>query len=261
VIGTHDGVVALITGGSDGIGRAVAARLHREGARVAVCGRNPDHLAATVKEVTGGDSERFLAVRADCTRGEEIVRLHEETVAAFGPVTTLVNNVGTSLKGPFLKVTEEQWRQDMELKLFSAIRLTKMVASRLVELDQPGRVINVLSIGGKSPGAESAPTTVTRAAGLALTKVLSKELAPHRILVNAICIGAIESGQHDRRWERVGGDRDDFYRQMAVDRKIPLGRVGKPDEVSGLISFLVSEQASYITGAAINVDGGTSPAW
>jgi NAD(P)-dependent dehydrogenase (short-subunit alcohol dehydrogenase family) len=214
-----------------------------------------------VKQVSDGDGERFLAVQADCTRAEDLARLHEETVAAFGPVTTLVNNVGTSLKGPFLRVSEEQWRQDIDLKLFSAIRLTKIVAGRLVELKRPGSVINVLSIGGKSPGAESAPTSVTRAAGLALTKVLSKELAPHGILVNAICIGAIESGQHDRRWERAGGDRDDFYRQMATDRKIPLGRVGKPDEVSGLISFLVSDEGRYITGTAINVDGGTSSAW
>lgn len=259
--GTHGGVVALVTGGTAGIGMAVAARLFREGARVAVCGRDPGRLAAAVSAISGGDSDRFLGVTADCAIAEDLVRLHEETVAAFGPVTTLVNNVGSSLKGPFLEVTEEQWRQDIDLKLFSAIRLTKMVAGRLIDLDQPGRVINVLSIGGKSPGAESAPTSVTRAAGLALTKVLSKELAPHRILVNAICIGAVESGQHDRRWERAGGDRDDFYRQMAVDRNIPLGRVGRPEEVSGLISFLVSDQGSYITGAAINVDGGTSSAW
>lgn len=254
-------VVALITGGSDGIGRAVAARLYREGARVAVCGRDPDHLATTVEAVSGGDSARFLAVRADCTRADDLVRLHEATVEAFGPVTALVNNVGTSLKGPFLDVTEEQWMQDLELKLFSAIRLTRMVAGRLVELKQPGRVINVLSIGAKNPGAASAPTSVTRAAGLAFTKVLSKELAPHGILVNAICIGAIESGQHDRRWEKAGGDRDAFYRKMAADRKIPLGRVGRPEEVSGLVNFLVSDEGSYITGTAINVDGGTSSAW
>lgn len=259
--GAHQGVVALITGGSDGIGRSVAARLHREGARVAVCGRDPDHLSATVEQVSGGDGERFLAVQADCRRAEDLERLHEETVAAFGPVTTLVNNVGTSLKGPFLQVTDDQWQQDIDLKLFSAIRLTRLVTGRLVDLQQPGRVINVLSIGGKSPGAESAPTSVTRAAGLALTKVLSKEFAPHGILVNAICIGVVESGQHDRRWERSGVGRDHFYRKMALDRRIPLGRVGKADEVSGLISFLVSDDGGYITGTAINVDGGASSAW
>jgi 3-oxoacyl-[acyl-carrier protein] reductase len=255
--GQQQGVVALVTGGSEGIGRSVAARLHAEGAAVAICGRDQGRLDAAVAAVAPG-SDRLLAVRADCRDPDDLRRLHEATVSAFGPVTALVNNVGTSRRGPFLELTDDDWAEDVELKLYSAIRLTRAVVGRLVELGRPGRVVNVLSIGGKHPGAGTAPTTVTRAAGLALTKVLSKEFGPHGILVNAVCIGLVESGQHDRRWRARGGDRDEFYRDLVASRGVPLGRAGLPEEAANLINFLVSAEGSYVTGTAINLDGGTS---
>jgi 3-oxoacyl-[acyl-carrier protein] reductase len=119
-----------------------------------------------------------------------------------------------------------------------------------------GRIINITTVGGKQPGARSMPTTVTRAAGLALTKALSKEFAPHNILVNTVCIGKIKSGQHERRIAREKLDPAEYYGKVA--REIPMGRVGEPGEVANVIAFLASEAASYVTGSSINLDGGMS---
>lgn len=257
-MGAQDGMSVLITGGSDGIGRAAATRLVAEGARVVVCGRDQRRLDAAVEHIDPAATGRAHGVQADCRDVEQLRALHAAAVELMGPVTALVNNVGTSVRGPFLELSDEQWMEDIELKLFAAIRLTRMVVPGMIDRGNGGRVVNVLSIGGKHPGPQSAPTTVTRAAGLALTKVLSKELAAHRILVNALCIGTIKSGQHDRRWEQRGGEREDFYEELAAQRGIPIGRVGEAEEVAALINFLLSDEGSYVTGTAINIDGGTS---
>jgi NAD(P)-dependent dehydrogenase (short-subunit alcohol dehydrogenase family) len=123
-----------------------------------------------------------------------------------------------------------------------------------------GSIINLLNIGAKQPGASSVPTSVSRAAGLALTKALSKEYAADNIRVNAVLIGMIKSGQHERTWQRGGGEKplDEFYTGMAKQRAIPLGRVGEADEAGDLIAFLASARAAYISGVAINLDGGLS---
>ncbi|WP_037062790.1 SDR family NAD(P)-dependent oxidoreductase [Pseudonocardia acaciae] len=254
----QEGTVALITGGSDGIGKGIALRLHEEGARVAFCGRDRDRLDAAVASIAPDGSDRLLAVQADCRSKADLERLHQATVDAFGPVNALVNNAGTSVRGAFLELDDDVWMADFELKIFSVVRLTRMVAGGLVARGEPGRIVNVMTINGKHPGAGSAPTTVSRGADMAITKILSKELAPHNILVNAVCVGTIESGQHDRVWQAEGGDRDAFYQRLAKTREIPLGRAGTPAEVAELVNFLISERGSYITGASINIDGGSS---
>lgn len=256
----HTATTALVTGGSAGIGKAIAAELHAGGARVVICGRDEERLRSAVADIDPDGTGRVLGIQADCTVAGDLHRLHAGAVEAFGPVTALVNNAGTSLRGPFLELTDEQWQADLDLKLLAAVRLSRLVAAGMVRRGAGGRIVNMVAITGKHPRAESAPTSVTRAAGIALTKVLSKEFASHRILVNAICLGIFESLQWDRRWrESVPPQpREDFYRDLAEQRGIALGRVGRPEEVAGLVSFLVSERGSYITGAAINLDGGTS---
>jgi NAD(P)-dependent dehydrogenase (short-subunit alcohol dehydrogenase family) len=119
-----------------------------------------------------------------------------------------------------------------------------------------GRIVNITNIGAKQPRAKSMPTTVTRAAGLAFTKALSKEFAPHQILVNTVCIGLVRAGQHERKAAKAGIAVEQLYANMAKD--IPLARVGRAEEVANAIAFLASEAASYITGSSINLDGGTS---
>lgn len=251
------GKAAIVTGGSAGIGYAVARSLAREGARVAICARRADQLeeaAATLRRETGGD---IFAVPADVSDGEEVARLVEESVGRLGRLDTLVNNAGTSAASSFMEVDDQGWQSDLDLKLFGAIRAIKLAVPHL-ERSGGGSIVNVVNIGAKAPAANSVPTSVSRAAGIALTKALSKELASRQIRVNAVCIGLIKSDQWTRRAAALGQPIDDYYRDVARDRAIPLGRVGEAEEVGDLVAFLVSDRGRYISGTATNVDGGAS---
>ena len=256
------GKVAIITGGSDGIGKAAALSLAAEGARVVICARREDVLEAAAKEIRETTGSEVLAVPTDVTQTEQVKNLFAKAIDAFGRVDMLVNNAGTSAAHPFEKATEETWQADLNLKLFGAIHCCREALPHM-RAQGGGRIINITTPGGKAPGAGSVPTSVSRAAGIALTKALSKEYAAHNILVNTVCIGLIKSGQHERRWEKANADQPDltldgWYGRMGEG--VPLGRVGEAAEAGDLIAFLASERASYITGAAINLDGGRSAA-
>jgi NAD(P)-dependent dehydrogenase (short-subunit alcohol dehydrogenase family) len=153
-------------------------------------------------------------------------------------------------------ITDEIWREDFDQKLFAAIRLTRLVWPQMKER-RWGRIINVLNVGAKAPRPKSAPTSITRAAGMALTKVLAGEGAPYNVLVNAMLVGFIEADQHVRAAEGAGIELKDYIEARIKD--VPLGRIGRAEEFANLACFLVSDAASYITGAGINVDGGRSP--
>jgi 3-oxoacyl-[acyl-carrier protein] reductase len=253
------GKVAVVTGGSEGIGRATAQSLGREGASVVICARRMDVLQKAADEVAEATGAQIVPVRADVTNIQDVERVVQTAVDRFGRLDILVNNAGTSAAEAFESVTDEGWQADLDLKLYGAIRATRAALPHLRKAGG-GAVVNVLSIGAKQPGARSLPTTVSRAAGMALMKALSKELAADNIRVNAINIGLIKSGQNDRRWQSMGspGTRDEYYAETARRTGIPLGRVGEAEEVGDLIAFLASSRGAYITGVSINVDGGTS---
>jgi 3-oxoacyl-[acyl-carrier protein] reductase len=248
------GKIAVVTGASDGIGRATALRLAREGADVAVCARRQEPLDQTAAELrkTGVQA---LAVSADMSKKADIDRFIKAVIERFSRIDILVNNAGTSARGKFLEIEDDAWSADLELKVFGAIRCTRL-AVPYMKKQGGGRIINITISSAKQPGAESYPTSVSRAAGLALTKALSKEYAANNILVNTVCIGKIKSGQHVRRYTRAGVSAEDYYRQTAKD--IPLGRVGEAEEVANVIAFLASDAASYVTGTSVNLDGGMS---
>jgi NAD(P)-dependent dehydrogenase (short-subunit alcohol dehydrogenase family) len=248
------GKVAVVTGGTEGIGRATALRLAREGAQVAICARRQEMLDKTVVEIKklGADA---LAVAADMSKSADVERFMKAVIGRFGRIDILVNNAGTSARGKFLEVDDKTWGADLELKVFGAIRCTRL-AVPYMKKQGGGRIINITISSAKQPGAESMPTSVSRAAGLAITKALSKEYAANNILVNTVCIGKIKSGQHERRYTKQGISADDYYRQAA--KEIPLGRVGEAEEVASVIAFLASDAASYVTGTSINLDGGMS---
>lgn len=245
------GRIAAITGGSDGIGKATAARLLAEGARVAICGRNEQRLAAAKAEL--GD---VLTVQADVSVAADIERFIATVVAEYGGLDILVNNAGTSSAQPFDRVDEDTWTVDLDTKLYAAVRTSRAALPQL-RASGHGRIVNVTAVGGKTPGASSLPTSVSRAAGIALTKAMSKDLAADGILVNTVCIGLVKSGQQARHGEAQGLTPEQFFEQ--VGRGVPLGRMGEADEVANVIAFLASDAASYVTGTAINVDGGYSP--
>ncbi|MBI4190629.1 MAG: SDR family oxidoreductase [Betaproteobacteria bacterium] len=246
--------VAVVTGGTDGIGKATAFKLAEEGAKVAICARRKELLDKTADEIRKIGAEA-LAVAADVSKAIDIERFINAVIDRFGRIDILVNNAGMSLRGKFLEVSDETWGADLELKLFGAIRCTRLTVPYMKK-QGGGRIINITTAHGKQPGPESVPTSVSRAAGLALTKVLSKEYAADNILVNTVCVGQIKSGQHERRCVREGISAEEYYSRLA--KRVPLKRVGEAEEVANVITFLASNAASYVTGASINLDGGIS---
>jgi len=248
------GKVAVVTGATEGIGRATALKLAKEGARVAICARRQEPLDRASAELRKAGAE-VLAVSADMSKSADIERFMKAVVERFGRVDILVNNAGTSMRGKFLELDDAKWDSDIELKVFGAIRCTRLAVPHMKK-NGGGRIVNITISSAKQPGAESYPTSVSRAAGLALTKALSKEYAPDNIRVNTVCIGKIKSGQHERRYTREGRSAEEYYKETSKD--IPLGRVGEAEEVANVITFLVSDAASYVTGTSVNLDGGIS---
>ena len=254
------GRTAIVTGGSKGIGLSVATRFAQSGADVAIVARGKETLdeavAAIKKTAKESSKARVIGVQADVGVAADIQRGYDEVMTAFGKVDIIVNNAGTSRAMPFEKVTDEILMGDIEQKLFAAVRLIRLVSPQMKER-RWGRIINVLNIGAKAPRPNSMPTSVSRAAGMAMTKALSAEFAPHNVLVNAMLVGFIEADQHVQAAKKANIPLADYYK--AREKEIPLGRAGKAEEFANLACFLASDQGGYITGTATNVDGGRSP--
>ena len=246
--------VALVTGGSQGIGKAIAAKLAQEGATVVIAARGRELLDQVVNEIVQAGGQA-IGMQADVSKEEDCTRLIHDIVQKFGRIDILINNAGTSATVEFESALDATWQADFDLKLFAAIRLARLAIPEMKKRSW-GRIINVTNIGAKQPAAKSMPTTVTRAAGLALTKALSKEFAPNNILVNSICIGLIKAGQHEKKAAAAGVPVEQMYETMG--KNIPLGRVGRAEEVANVAAFLSSEAASFVTGSSINLDGGAS---
>ena len=248
------GKVAVITGSTEGIGRATASKFAQEGAKVAICGRRADKVAAAVNELKREGADVF-GMAADIGKASDVERFIDGVVKQFGRLDILVNNAGSSKRGNFLEVDDATWAADFELKVFGAIRCARLAIPHMKK-QGGGRIINITNVGAKQPGAASVPTTISRAAGLALTKAMSKEFAADNILVNTVSIGKIKSGQHERNRVKSGLSADEYFTKASQD--IPLGRVGETDEAANAIVFLASAAASYVTGTSINLDGGIS---
>ena len=245
--------VYLITGGTDGLGLTLAQRLVDEGARVAVCGRDAERLERA-QEQLGSES---LCFKADVTNESELDGFIDATFSKFDRLDGAVNNAGRTAGTPVATSDDKQWREDLELKVISALHVSRRVLPALEETS--GAIVNVLAIMARTPGANSTPTTASRAAGLALTKAMANEVCPRGVRVNAILIGLIESGQWVRRANDANVTVEEYYDTMAKGSKIPLGRVGRAAEFADLATFLLSPRASYITGVGVSIDGGLSP--
>jgi len=243
----------LITGGTDGLGLALAQRLTTEGARVAVCGRDSERLD-NAQRILGPDA---LCFEADVTDVNQLDEFIDTALARFSRLDGAVNNAGRSAGFPVATSSDDQWREDLELKVLSAVHVSRRVLDAL-ELTN-GAILNVLAVGARAPHANSTPTTASRAAGLAFTKALANEVGPRGIRANAILIGLVESGQWVRRAQEAGVQLVDFYAAMAQQAHIPLGRFGRAEEFADLAAFLLSPRASYITGVGLSIDGGLSP--
>ena len=253
------GKVAIVTGASKGIGFCTALQLAKEGAHVAICARGEKHLevaAASIKQLTGAD---VLVVPADIMKEQDCREVIEKTMAKFGRIDILVNNAGTSSAHPFEQVATELWKADLDLKLFGAVHCSKYAVPYMKQ-SGGGSIVNVTAVLAKTPPASSLPTTVSRAAGLALTKAMSKDLGQYNIRVNAVCIGLIRSDQIEKRWKEQAPDLSWAEYSEQAGQSIPLGRIGDTEEAANVIAFLASDAASYVSGTAINIDGGSGEA-
>ncbi len=250
------GRTALITGGSKGLGLATAEAFAEAGAAVALVSRDSATLTAAEQAVRAkAPNAKVVAVSADVATAAGCQAAHDGAVGALGPIDILVNNAGQAAGGGFLTSSDAVWQADFDLKVFAHVRLARLVIPAM-RAKGWGRIINVLASGAKAPAAGSLPTTASRAAGMSITKALAGEFAADGILVNALMVGIIESDQWVRRFP------DDGLRAtwMAEQgRRIPVGRVGRAEEFAAAALFLASEAGSYISGVAINVDGGASP--
>ncbi|MCZ6642393.1 MAG: SDR family oxidoreductase [Gammaproteobacteria bacterium] len=253
------GRTALITGGSLGLGYATAKAFYLAGAKVAILARRERPLEEAIEKINALETEgaEIRSYVCDVSDPDQISQTHDRVTMDLGSVDILVNNAGQSSAMPFIEVSDEAWQADLDLKLFAAIRLTRLVWPEM-QANGWGRVINVLNTAAKAPPPNSAPTSVTRAAGMALTKVLSGEGAPHNILVNAMLIGFIKSDQIRRMHESHGNEQSLEEYVAAAGERLPMGRMGEAEECGNLALFLASDAASYVTGCAINMDGGLS---
>jgi 3-oxoacyl-[acyl-carrier protein] reductase len=253
-----DGRTALITGGSKGLGLAMGVKFAAAGADVAILARGAAALEEARQAIAIVSTGKVAAIACDVADAGQLQAAYDEVMRQLGKVDILVNNAGTSRVGKFEEVTDAMWQADLDLKLFGAIRLARAALPQMKER-RWGRIINVLNIGAKAPRARSAPTTVSRAAGLALTKVLAGEGAPFNVLVNALLVGLFVTDQHRQNHKASGASHslEEHYAKMAAN--IPLGRVGDAEEFASLALFLASDAGSYVTGTSINVDGGMSP--
>jgi 3-oxoacyl-[acyl-carrier protein] reductase len=246
---------AIVTGASRGLGRGIALELAREGCDLAVCARGKADLATAVEELEVSGVGVFSKV-VDVTVAEEVAEFVAGAADALGGVDILVNNAGAATPGNFGSLTDDAWHADIDVKLFSMIRCCREVLPHMGARGG-GRIVNINAVFGKFPDPDFFATTVNRAACLAFTKALSIELGPENILVNSVNIGFVESSQ----WERIHQRRapelsmEEFLRRT-VEGHVPLGRFGRSEEVAAVVAFLVSERASYVTGASVDVAGG-----
>jgi 3-oxoacyl-[acyl-carrier protein] reductase len=246
---------AVVTGGSKGIGYAIARELVAEGAHVAICARTPAEVEAAAKTL-GGDGGSVTGFVTDVTKADEVETFIASAADALGGIDILVNNAGAAHPGRFETLTDEAWQGDIDVKLFSQIRCSRAALPHL-RASSAARIVNINAIYARYPDPAFFATTVNRAACLNFSKALAIELGPEDILVNSVNIGYVVTPQ----WENIRQRRspemsqDDFFTAMA-EAEVPLGRFGDVDEVSGIVAFLASERASYLTGTSIDVAGG-----
>lgn len=253
------GKVAIITGGSKGIGLHTAIVLAEEGAQVAIVARGEADLSKAVELIRERTGTEALAIAANVTNEEDVQRAVAQTVERFGRLDILVNNAGTSAAAPFEQITPDRWDADLDLKLFGAIHFSRAAIPHLRQAGG-GSIVNVTASAAKTPGASSMPSSVSRAAGMALTKAMSHDLAADGIRVNTVGIGLIRSSQIEAHWQKTAPELT--WDQFARDPRhgIPLRRIGDTEEAARVIAFLSSDAASYVTGTSVNIDGGKAAA-
>lgn len=258
-----EGQVAIVTGAGRGIGRAIALRLAREGAGVTVADLNEANAAEVAAEIEAAGGQA-LAIKVDVTRMADAERMVGETVARFGRVDILVNNAGIGAVAPLMETDEATWDALMNVNAKGVLFCSQAAARQMIAQGGGGRIINNASGAGKIAPGKDTPLgayAASKHAVLGLTRQMGLELSSHQILVNCVCAGIVDTPMWDlidREIARLEGVPVGSVKARAV-AGIPLGRIQQPEDVANMVAFLVSSDASYITGQALNVCGGILP--
>lgn len=251
------GKVALVCGASRGLGRAVALALAREGARVAICARRPEPLETAAAEIRARSAGTVEPIVADVASAEDVRRLVATTVERFGGLDVLVTNAGGPRAGRFEELADADWLAAVDLLLMSVVRLCREALPHLRRRGG-GRIIHITSVAVKQPIERLILSNAVRAAVVGLSKTLAHELAREGITVNCVAPGytrtdrVVELAQAAAAAEGV----DSEVILQRIVHQIPAGRLGEPDELGALVAYLASDQAAYLTGAVIQIDGG-----
>jgi NAD(P)-dependent dehydrogenase (short-subunit alcohol dehydrogenase family) len=243
------GRVALVTGGGRGIGRAITRCLAEAGASVAIASRKLDVLEATAAELAGLPG-RVLPVACHVGRPEDLARAVRESESALGPIGILVNNSGTNLQnGPALEATDAQFAKMLEINVLSALRLVRLVVPGMIARGAGGSIVNIASVSGLKPQPEGILYSMTKAALIMLTRSWAREFGPHRIRVNAIAPGLVQTELSAYFW-------GEETRRHAFAGSQVLPHLGQPDEIGQVARFLAGDASSFITGQVLVADGG-----
>lgn len=249
--------VAIVAASSRGLGKATAMALAQAGAAVVICSRNWEELQTTGRELTTSSRSAVLPIQADLTMAGDIRNVVHAAKEKFGAIHILVNNAGGPPAGDILSMTDDDWRRSFELTVMSTVRLTREVLPMMAS-QRWGRVITIVSIAAVQPLNDLLISSTLRPGIFGFSKILSNQYAHLNITVNTVCPGLILTSRQkelmDARSAEQKISEEQYFTQAAKD--IPAGRLGKPEEVGNVIAFLASEQASYITGANIMIDGG-----
>ena len=256
------GKTAIVTGGSAGIGLAIAKALYSEGVNVAIAARNPERLENAVSAIQSlpTSGAKVISISAELTQAESVDRVVATTLEQFGQIDILINNAGSASAGSFLELSDDAFLDAWNLKLLGYIRLVRAVVPHL-KSRRDGRIVNIIGGAGRTPRPSFLPGGTTNAALLNFTRGISKELAKDNIRINAISPGLTATERAETLAKQNAQARGVSVDEIKTEslQAIPLGKIVKPEEIAALALFLVSDLAASITGAEILVDGGSTP--
>lgn len=249
--------IALVTASSQGLGKAAAMSLAKEGVHLAICSRDPKSINTTAEEIQNATGVKVFAISADVSKSEDCNKINDLVMREYGRIDILVNNAGGPPTGKITALPDSEWEKGFNLTMMSMVRLTRTVLPTM-EKQNWGRVITIVSISAKQPIDDLLISSTLRPGILGISKVLANQYGRFNITINTVCPGYTLTKRQEELSRARSAEKHMSMEEYLADsaKNIPVGRLGKPEELGDVVAFLASENASYINGANIVVDGG-----